>query len=153
MLNYSSIVVGTDGSESSLLAVRHAAAVARANEARLIIVCAFHNRSSQLRRAPNVRPDDLPYVPYELTAGFLQKAAAVATAEGLADITTEPRLGDPVDALLDAVHSHDADLLVSGNKGVRSVSGRIFGTIPTEITRRSTVNVLLVDTHSAHSPK
>ncbi len=41
MSAYRTVVVGTDGSDSSLLAVRRAGALAGACRARLVIVCAY----------------------------------------------------------------------------------------------------------------
>ena len=42
MLTYKNIAVGTDGSETSLRAVRAAASMARAYDAKLIIISAFY---------------------------------------------------------------------------------------------------------------
>ena len=42
MSSYSTIVVGTDGSKSSILAVERAAAIAAAFDATLIIGCAYY---------------------------------------------------------------------------------------------------------------
>lgn len=44
MLTYDTIAVGTDGSPTSLRAVRAAASMARAYEAKLIIISAFYNQ-------------------------------------------------------------------------------------------------------------
>jgi len=41
-MRYSTIIVGTDGSESALKAVEQAAEIAAALSARLIVVCAYH---------------------------------------------------------------------------------------------------------------
>ena len=55
MSAYQTIVVGTDGSKSSLLAVERAASIAAAFDATLVIGCAYYENqeaaSSTLRRA------------------------------------------------------------------------------------------------------
>lgn len=38
------------------------------------------------------------------------------------------------------------DLIVVGNKGINTLSGRVFGNIPTEVVRNSSVNVMIVNT-------
>jgi nucleotide-binding universal stress UspA family protein len=53
---YRTVVVGTDGSESSLRAVRRAGALAGACGARLVIVCAYlpsRADEREVRRAPD----------------------------------------------------------------------------------------------------
>ena len=47
MSDYSKIVVGTDGSKSSLLAVERAARIAAAFDATLIIGCAYYENQEQ----------------------------------------------------------------------------------------------------------
>ena len=47
MSDYNSIVVGTDGSKSSLLAVERAAKIAAAFDSNLIIGCAYYENQEQ----------------------------------------------------------------------------------------------------------
>ncbi len=47
MSSYRTVVVGTDGSAPSLLAVSRAAEVARDSTARLVIVCAYYPSSTR----------------------------------------------------------------------------------------------------------
>ncbi|HZK32176.1 MAG TPA: universal stress protein, partial [Corynebacterium sp.] len=54
-ITYHRIVVGTDGSDTSFKAVRHAASLARVYEARLIIVSAYHGDAGSLLKANPVR--------------------------------------------------------------------------------------------------
>ena len=51
MSEYDTIVVGTDGSKSSLLAVERAARIAAAFDARLIIGCAYYENKEEIGRA------------------------------------------------------------------------------------------------------
>jgi len=54
--------------------------------------------------------------------------------------------GPPVDVLRDAVREHGADLLVVGNRGLNTLSGRLLGSVPSDVARRAGVDVLIVHT-------
>jgi nucleotide-binding universal stress UspA family protein len=96
---YRTIVVGTDGSATSLAAVDRA----RTAEERAITVGAVKIRTSAVD-------------------------------------------GPPVDVLRAAVTETGADLLVVGNKGLNTLSGRLLGSVPSDVARRSGVDVLIVHT-------
>ncbi|AWB81988.1 universal stress protein [Corynebacterium yudongzhengii] len=146
MYSYKTLVVGTDGSDTSLVAVRHAAAMARAFDATLVIVCAFYSNSGSLLNSPNRNVSTLPVVSDNRADEYLREAEAIAREEEVTDIKLERRSGTPVNALLAAVEDTSADAIVIGNKGMSSLTGRVFGNIPTEIARRSTCDVVLVQT-------
>lgn len=146
MHTYQTIVVGTDGSDTSLVAVRHAASMARAYEATLVIVCAFYSNSGSLLNSPNRDVSTLPVVSDNRAEEYLREAERVALEEEADDIKLERRSGTPVNALLAAVEEHSAGAIVIGNKGMNSLTGRVFGNIPTEVARRSSCDVVLVKT-------
>ena len=54
--------------------------------------------------------------------------------------------GDPVKAICDKVELHHSDLVVVGNKGLASFAGRLLGSVPAEVSRRSPTDVLIVHT-------
>ncbi|AIT60990.1 universal stress protein [Corynebacterium doosanense] len=150
MFSYETIVVGTDGSDTSHVAVRHAASLARAYEATLVIVCAYYGNTGSLLNSPNRDVSTLPVVSEARANEYLAEAESIATEEGAQDIQLQRRSATPVNALVDAVDETSADVLVIGNKGLNSLTGRVFGNIPTEVARRSKVDVVLVNTESAH---
>ncbi|MBB3085967.1 universal stress protein [Geodermatophilus sabuli] len=150
MSAYRTVVVGTDGSESSLRAVRRAGALAGACAARLVIVCAYlppRADDREVRRAQEVLGDDAYQVigsrPAEDT---VRTAAERARAGGATDVHPIAVVGSPVEALLDVVKREQADLLVIGNRGLNSIKGRLLGSVPSDVTRRSDVDVLVVHT-------
>ena len=49
---------------------------------------------------------------------------------------------------MEAVGEYGVDLLVVGNKGMRSMAGRIFGNIPGNVAKKAPVDVMLVDTRA-----
>lgn len=147
---YRTIVVGTDGSESSLRAVARAGAVAGAAGATLVIACAYlptEGDDRELSRAQDALGEDAYQVvgshPAEDT---VRTAAERAGAAGAKNVKTVAVQGSPVEALLDVVRREDADLLVVGNRGLAGIKGRLLGSVPADATRRSQVDVLVVHT-------
>jgi len=147
---YRTVVVGTDGSRSSLLAVQRAGALAGACGARLVIVCAYlpsRTDEREVRRAraeigEGVQPVVGP-APAEQT---VRAAAEAAVAAGAGDVDELAVVGSPVETLIDVVTRTQADLLVVGNRGMDGTKGRLVGSVPGDVTRRSSVDVLVVHT-------
>jgi nucleotide-binding universal stress UspA family protein len=135
---YRSIVVGTDGSETSLSAVDRAAEVAADSDAELVIVCAY----TPAGRQDTAGAEDVLKGEAHLVVGWNPADETLRTAEERAAAVD----GAPVDVLRAAVESADAGLLVVGNKGLNTLSGRILGSVPSEVARRSGVDVLIVHT-------
>jgi nucleotide-binding universal stress UspA family protein len=147
---YRTVVVGTDGSESSLRAVERAGALAGACGAGLVIACAYvpaDPDDRELQRARDVLGDDAYQVLGSLPAEeTVRTAAERATAAGAGQVRTLAVAGSPVETLLDVAGREDADLLVVGNRGLNSIKGRLLGSVPSAATRRSSVDVLVVHT-------
>jgi nucleotide-binding universal stress UspA family protein len=60
----------------------------------------------------------------------LDAATGAARADGL-EVVTHPRLGDPAEALIAVAEEHDADLLVSRNRGISRTSRFLWAAWPT----------------------
>ncbi|AGT05338.1 universal stress protein UspA [Corynebacterium glutamicum MB001] len=144
--NYSKIVVGTDGSKSSLLAVERAARIAAAFDATLIIGCAYYE--SKEDASETLRQDSVTILGDDPARENLDKAADAARAVGATSIETEVRTGTPVEALMAIVNDHQADLLVVGNRGINSLTGRLLGSVPADVARQSDCDVMIVHTVS-----
>jgi nucleotide-binding universal stress UspA family protein len=147
---YRTVVVGTDGSESSLRAVTRAGAIAGACGATLVIACAYLPTEAddrELARAQDALRDEAYQVvgshPAEDTVRTAAERAAVA---GASTVRTVAVMGSPVESLLDVVQRENADLLVVGNRGLNSIKGRLLGSVPADATRRSECDVLVVHT-------
>ena len=147
---YRTVVVGTDGSESSLRAVARAGALAGACGATVVIACAYLPTEAddrELSRAQDVLRDEAYQIvgshPAEDTVRTAQERAAKAGAK---DVRTVAVQGSPVEALLDVVRREEADLLVVGNRGLAGIKGRLLGSVPADATRRSECDVLVVHT-------
>jgi nucleotide-binding universal stress UspA family protein len=148
MSSYRTVVVGTDGSAPSLRAVSRAAAVASDSTARLVIVCAYYPSSArEVEQAQDALGDEAFQVigsaPAEDT---LREATDVARSAGATKIETVASVGAPVAVLLSAAEKEAADLLVVGSRGLNTLKGRILGSVPSEVSRRSDCDVLVVRT-------
>ncbi|WET78086.1 universal stress protein [Amycolatopsis sp. QT-25] len=148
MAAYRTVVVGTDGSDSSFAAVDRAASVAGDSGATLVVVCAFHPANKgDVEKAQDVLGDEAYQVVGSAPAeDTLLSARDRAAKAGAKNIETAAVVGDPVDALRKVVDERSADLLVVGNRGLNTLAGRILGSVPSEVARKSGVDVLIVHT-------
>jgi len=147
-IRYATVMVGTDGSDSSFRAVDRAAAVARDADATLVLVTAYRPMGSRERQeAADVLGDEAYKVSGSSPAEqVLAEAADRARAQGAAKVDTVAVEGDPVDALVDEAVRRGVDLLVVGNRGLNSLAGRLLGSVPANITHRASCDVLVVHT-------
>jgi nucleotide-binding universal stress UspA family protein len=145
---YRTIVVGTDGSATSLAAVDRAAEVAADSGAELVIVCAYTpaSREETAGAEDALKGEAYLVVGWTPAEETLRTAEERAVAAGAAKIRTSAVDGPPVDVLRAAVVETHADLLVVGNKGLNTLSGRLLGSVPSDVARRSAVDVLIVHT-------
>jgi nucleotide-binding universal stress UspA family protein len=163
MSAYHTLVVGTDGSDTSLRAVDHAATVAAESNAKLIIAMAHLPEVDKGGWGRPARPDRVLNADAEFSLGgegdyklhgeapvyeILRVARDRAKAAGAKDIETRPILGDPVHALSRLAKEVDADLLVVGNVGLSTRSGKWLGSVPGNVLARAkrTADVLIVHT-------
>jgi len=135
MRAYQTLVVGTDGSETSLLAVDRAAALAAESDATLIIA------TGQLPQ---------PFVPGMVRADvssrkILRAARHRAEAAGAKFIDERPIMDSAVNALVDLAEEVDADLVVVGSGGLNSVLGRLFS-VSGVVSANAKTDVLIVYT-------
>ena len=145
---YRNIVVGTDGSATADLAVRHAAYLAKSFGARLTIVTAFAPQ-------PTGTTTDLTEVPDELRWRITDSAAADERAEraqriakevGVKEIRRRTNAGDPASALIEVAEDSGGDLIVVGSKGMSSPSRFVLGSVPNKVSHHTPCDVMIVHT-------
>ncbi|MBY6411251.1 universal stress protein [Rhodococcus sp. BP-252] len=148
MSAYRTVVVGTDGSESSLRAVEKAAALAGDADAKLVIACAYYpaDPKETSQAADALREDAYQITGSAPTHDILRTAREHATKAGAKSIEERAIVGSPVESLLQLVDDVKADLLVVGNRGLNSLTGRLLGSVPSDAARKSTSDVLIVHT-------
>lgn len=148
MTAYQTVVVGTDGSESSLRAVERAAAIAAESDAKLILATGYLAPKEDQRAADILGEDAYKVQGSAPVYALLRDARERARAAGARDIQERPVQGPPVDALVDLAEEVAADLLVVGNVGLNARSalvGRVFS-IPGSLATRAKVDLLIVHT-------
>ena len=165
MSAYQTLVVGTDGSDTSLRAVDHAAAIAAASNAKLIIAVAHLPNVDKGGWGRPARPDRVIDGRAEVVLrdegdykmhgkapiyAILREARERARAAGAKNIEARPilvrRLGGPANALSRLAEEVKADLLVVGNVGLGTRSEKWLGSVPGNVLRRAKTHVLIVNT-------
>jgi nucleotide-binding universal stress UspA family protein len=149
MAAYQTVVVGTDGSDSSYHAVDRAARIAADSGATLVIACAYRPaRRDDVDRAQDELGADVAYQVVGSTPAedSVRTAAERARAAGATRIDTVVVDGEPVPTLTKVVRDRSADLLVVGNRGLNTLAGRILGSVPAEAARKAKADVLIVHT-------
>jgi nucleotide-binding universal stress UspA family protein len=148
--SYRTVLVGTDGSESSYRAVDKAAQVAADSGATLLVVCAYHPMGDKQREraAEELGEDSYQVVGSHPAEDVLRDAADRARAAGAGDVQTAAQEGDPVDVLTSAAGDRGVDLIVVGNRGLNSLSARLLGSVPANVSHQARCDVLIVHTTS-----
>ena len=141
----STVVVGTDGSDTAAKAVEFALDVAERFGARFVVASSYRPVSeSRISKEQTDAPQDIQWSinPTEDVDAALREVEEKAKERGL-KTTSEARQGDPADVLCDIAGEHDADLLVVGNKGMHR---RVLGSVPNSVSHQAPCAVLIVKT-------
>ena len=151
MTGYTTVLVGTDGSESSFRAVDRAAEVARDAGATLLLACAYRPMSPQeVQDAAEALGEEAHEVSGSTPADdVLRDAADRARSFGVEQVDTVAVVGDPVEQLVEIVDRGVVDLLVVGSRGLNGLAGQALGSVPTGLTARAACDVLIVHTDTA----
>lgn len=150
MSAYQTVVVGTDGCESSLRAVDRACVIAAEYGAKLVIATA-HLPVPEEKGRYAIPPgsdhgQDYRTVGEAPDYAILREAAIRARKPGAKDVEERSVVGAPITALVNLADEVKADLLVIGNVGLASVAGRLLGSVPSEVSRKAKTDVLIVHT-------
>jgi nucleotide-binding universal stress UspA family protein len=145
MSAYGTVVVGTDGSDSSLRAVDRAGNIAGA-DAKLIVASAYLPQPDDSRAADALGNESYKVSGAAPIYAILQEAKERAHAAGAKNVEERSIVGPPVDALVALAEEVGADLLVVGNVGLSTIAGRLLGSVPANVSRRAKVDVLIVHT-------
>lgn len=141
---YSRIIVGTDGTDRSLIAVDHAARLAAVCAAELHVVAAVAPSDAQQRT-----PSTMRRVIAELTDASAKAAAKIghdASKRHGVRVVEHPHVGEPVSVLMAVAEKVDADLIVVGNKSMAGQVRRFTGSVPSRLAHHSSRPLLIVHT-------
>jgi nucleotide-binding universal stress UspA family protein len=141
---YSRIVVGTDGTDRSLIAVNHAARLAAAFGAELHIVAAATpgdggNASPSTMRAAIARLSDS-------AAKTAAKIGHDVSKRHRVRVVQHPQVGEPATVLMAIAESVEADLIIVGNKGVNGRLHQFTGSVASRLAHQANCPVLIVHT-------
>ena len=142
---YDEVIVGSDGTPTSLVAVGHAAGVAHAAEAKLVLVTAYD---------PDENPSG-PTVEGSRQLLYGRERAEAAMQASLKELTSGDRVrqfeqrivaSPPAQALLERAGENPKNLIVVGNQGLGAAEGQLLGSVPGEVVAHAMCNVLIVQT-------
>ena len=146
---FASILVGTDGSETASIAVRHAIGLAVDLRAKLEIVSAYEPTADERLQLERTQvPSDVEWT-VNLRADVLElldRACSEARSAGVAEATSHARQGDAADAILDVAEEQGVDLIVVGNKGMTGAKRFLLGSVPNKVSHHAPCSVLIVRT-------
>ncbi|MDT5071933.1 MAG: hypothetical protein QOH82_1253, partial [Mycobacterium sp.] len=109
---YQTVLVGTDGSDSSLRAVDRAAQIAAGAGAKLVVATAYFPQSEDARAADVLKDEGYKMAGNAPIYAILREARERAHTAGAKDVEEKAVIGAPVDALVDLAEELKADLLV-----------------------------------------
>ncbi len=142
---YDRVVVGSDGTPTSLYAVDRAAEVAQAAQAKLVVVTAYNEGEASTAPQPAEGMHRDVYG-VETARKALEKSVAGLTQDRERYIDQRLVRGDAAQALLDTVGAEPANIIVVGNRGLGASEGQRLGSVPREIVKHAVCDVLIVQT-------
>jgi nucleotide-binding universal stress UspA family protein len=142
---FSSIVVGTDGSDSARRAVIEAAELAKSTGASLCIVSAYTPVAAQVHAGGDPEAAEWNVGPDVLVEGVLDEARDAIASTGV-QVETRALRGDPADALIHVAEQEHASLIVVGNKGMTGARRFLLGNVPNKVSHHAPCSVLIVRT-------
>ena len=147
-MTYRSIVVGTDGSPTAAGAVRHAAQLAAAVGAQLMIVSAFERDPTGAdARARQEAPAELGWMITEAAGAEEAIAAAkhIAHEAGVAKVVGVTEPGEPSEVVLNVAKA-SSDCIVVGSVGMTGAKRFVLGSVPNRISHHAPCDVIIVHT-------
>jgi maltose/moltooligosaccharide transporter len=142
---YDQVVVGSDGTATSLYAVDRAAEVAEAAQARLVVVTAYRDAAPGGAPSP-AEGQHRDLYGAEAARAALEKSVTGLTRERVRYVDQRLIAGDPAQALLDTVGRNPANLIVVGNRGLGASEGQLLGSVPGNVVKNALCDVLVVQT-------
>lgn len=149
---FTTIVVGTDGTDSATRAVIEAADIAAAREEAVLHIVSVQKpmaasaiASAEMAvAAPAGAELEWEEEARKALDAALAEAAQRAGRPGL-NVETHARFGAPAEVLCDFASHIGADLVVVGNRGMQG-GRRFLGSVPNTVSHHAPCSVLIVDT-------
>ncbi len=144
---FSTIVVGTDGSETAAAAVTLAVALARQSGATLHLVSAYKDPTMAVAvaHAGAVAVAESGLSEAAVKADCEELLADVAKRADGIPVELHAVAGAPADVMVSVAEGVGADLIVVGSKGMKGAR-RLIGSVPNSVAHRSPCHVLIAKT-------
>ena len=137
-----SIVVGTDGSPSAVLAVRRAAEIAKGSGARVHLVTAYPDVPAYSEPISSSAKRD-PINLHEVAESVVARAAGELASQDV-EVETYAQEGDPAQVILNVALEHDADLIVVGARGLTGFQRFLLGSVSSKLSHHAPCSVMIV---------
>jgi nucleotide-binding universal stress UspA family protein len=141
---FSTIVVGTDGSETASAAVALAVQLARESGGKLHLVVGLRSPAAVAVPVGGVHAIDQSGGAHLRHAAERMLENVAEGIEGL-DVEIHTAVGDPADVIVRRADEVGADLIVVGSKGMRGTR-RILGSVPNSVAHKAGCHVLVAKT-------
>ncbi|MCE4613296.1 MAG: universal stress protein [Desulfurococcales archaeon] len=142
---YKRILVGFDGSEAGLKAVRRGAELAVSFGAELYVVTVVPPPNVMV--GPLLMPEVVETTPFLETARRrLREISDIVFKEYGIDMKHEVLEGDPTEALVRYAEERNCDLIVVGRRGLRGLERLVLGSVAQKVASRAKVDTLIVPT-------
>ena len=142
---FNEIVVAFDGSEHSELAVRAACSLAEKYDANLHIVHApeVYDQAVAMGASAVVLPVSEESL-QESGESMISRAVALAEEAGRPAVSTEILAAPAADAIISFAEKKNAELIVSGRRGLGNLKGMILGSVSQQLASSAECAVLTV---------
>jgi nucleotide-binding universal stress UspA family protein len=141
---FSTIVVGTDGSETAAAAVDLAVRLARQHRGKLHLVVGVRSPTAVAVPAGGVLAMDQSGSAHMSHVAQQMLEAMADRIEGL-DVEIHTAVGDPAEVIVRHADEIGADLIVVGSKGMKGTR-RILGSVPNKVAHKAGCHVLIAKT-------
>ncbi|MGH9136697.1 MAG: universal stress protein [Acidimicrobiales bacterium] len=146
-MSYENLIVGTDGSETAELAVRHAGSLAHDHGARLVIVTAYEPAGDELAKDDQVS-DDIRWMLTDQAQAEerARRGRDIAKEQGAGQIVVQAVAGSPADVILESAADFGADCIIVGSKGLTGAARFVLGSVASSVSHHAPCDVLIVHT-------
>ena len=144
---YDAVIVGSDGTPTSLVSVSHAAGIAHAAEAKLVLVTAYDDQA-KTEGETGGGGHQMLYGKAAAESAMQRSLAALSKTADHNIKQFEERVvaASPAQALLQVAGTNPKNLIVVGNRGLGASEGELLGSVPAEVVRNALCNVMIVQT-------
>lgn len=145
---YKRILVGTDGSATAEVAIRHAARLAKSMGAELSLVSAYSapDPKQVSRWVQEAGQEFVGLITGTSAAESAVGRGQIAAKEEGVDASTRFVEGDPGEVLINTAEADGIDLLIVGNKGMTGAKRFLLGSVPHKVSHHAPCDVLIVHT-------